>query len=154
MRTHDTQFVIIIIFDRFYAFIAALWRCGKFEARRKLHRQIIARLKLDLPLCTSIYFVNDVAKHRVLLLRDVGFFKQDICSILSEMAAPKKIQEQPQRNSEQPLREQYPHCCILTRDRNSCIIEQILLISISSICCCFISCSYITTRVDRIDVFS
>ena len=81
MRTHDTQFVIIII-DRFYAaclccslnFIAALWRRGttKIEARRKLHRQIKARRKLSLPLCTSlppctsIEFVNDFAKPRVL----------------------------------------------------------------------------------------
>jgi hypothetical protein len=67
MRTHDTQFVIIIISERFCAFIAALWRCGKFEARRKLHRQIKARRKLALPPCTSIYCFNDFAKHRVLL---------------------------------------------------------------------------------------
>ena len=68
MRTHDTQFVFIIIIDRFYAFIAALWRRGttKIEARRKLHRQIKARRKLALPPCTSIEFVNDFAKHQVL----------------------------------------------------------------------------------------
>jgi|TARA_B110000116_G_C16397187_1_gene385678 hypothetical protein len=77
MSTHDTQFVIIIVtiiialLGRLN-FIALLWRRGttKIKARRNMHRQIImwamSNVHLGMPRCTSIEFVNDFAKHRVL----------------------------------------------------------------------------------------